>query len=89
MDVTFAPQNSSWFRDSRIDFGFEVIALHNLLMQTRLEPPQAPEMLFSMSFGPFKVRHGDHIFHKDAFLQGFLMKSSFIRFIITIIPTSK
>ena len=51
-----------------MDFGFENCCLHNLLMQTRLEPAQVPEKLFSMSFGEAKVRHGDRIFQKHIFV---------------------
>ena len=69
-----------------MDFGFEGSCLHNFLMRTRVEPPQVPENLFSMSFGEAKVWYGDPIFHKHLFLHGFLRKSSFTRPTTPIIP---
>ena len=73
-------------RCSRMDFGLDRLALHNFLMRTRLEPPQAPENLFSISFGGIKVWHGEPIFHKYIFLQGLYKKSSLTRSTIPIIP---
>ena len=69
-----------------MDFGFDNCALHIFLMRTRLVLPQVPENLFLISFGGIKVQHGDLIFQKHLFLQGFLRKSSFIRSTTPIIP---
>ena len=41
-----------------IVFRFEASILYNFLWRTRLEPREATENVFSMSFGQSKGRHG-------------------------------